>query len=100
MTTENATESRYAGPLPFAKLIHSTLKSAGLADMDVRVTSGRKNTWVRVNWDEANDRSEAVLAALRPLWKDGQRRVSLVWSCRRECTVVIRRNVWRTLASI
>jgi len=103
MTTENATtaESRYTGPLPDAKLVRRMLKAAGLGHQVSRVTSGNKRTWICLAWAETDDTemAERVAAALRPLWTDGNQRVSVVYSGRYSGTVCVRRNVWRTLSA-
>jgi hypothetical protein len=63
-----------------ARTIRPVLRKAGLEGAVERITTGRNYTYVRLDFrpDKAQRvaNSDAVLAALRPLWNDGETRVT------------------------
>lgn len=74
--------SRYysTGPVPRANLVRTVLANAGLGQHVRQVTSGRRNTWVRLPYNATNEDADQVAAALTPLWTDGKRRVLKLYS--------------------
>ena len=63
-----------------ARDIRKALKAAGVDLTDVRITSGKQRTWVRVEGvsDDAVTRGAALYEILRTLWHDSARRVHLL----------------------
>lgn len=63
-----------------ARTIRPVLRAAGLEGKVESVTTGRNFTYVRLDWREPDAAqraatAQAVIAALRPLWNDGEQRV-------------------------
>lgn len=63
-----------------ARTIRPVLRAAGLEGAIAQITTGRNYTYVRLDLrpDKAQraKNSEAILAVLRPLWNDGETRVT------------------------
>lgn len=67
-----------------ARTIRPVLRRAGLEHLVEKVSSGRRRTHVRLRWHGDKGRllaeTERVMAALRPLWHDADRRVSMLYA--------------------
>lgn len=81
-----------------ARVIRPVLRAAGLEAKVESVSTGRNFTYVRLLWSEIDPEkrtanAQAVIAALRPLWSDGEQRVTELIPGY-GYTVIIRRAGW------
>lgn len=74
-------QSNGEGICPRADVIRHLVRQAGLEHHIERIASGRRYTYVRLDWRnglDGEENGERLAAVLRPQWDDGARRVYVV----------------------